>query len=119
MSRSSHRKTPRLRTVGKKPAYPKPGTGEDFPAHRPGTKTGETRSGGKVLQSTRASQARRVAAGKKYKPFTHPDRYNRFLRQLPPARPRKKGEPFRATVPRPAYPNRESTGYKGGRTWRA
>jgi hypothetical protein len=43
-----------------KPAYPRPGTGEDFPAQRPGTKVGETRSGGKVMQSTRASQARRA-----------------------------------------------------------
>ena len=48
----------------KKPAYPKPGTGEDFPARRPGTKVRETRSGQKVMQSTRASQARTAKARK-------------------------------------------------------
>jgi hypothetical protein len=40
----------------KKPAYPRPGTGEDFPAKRPGTKTGESQSGAKIMQRTRASQ---------------------------------------------------------------
>lgn len=71
MSRSSRYSKPRLRALGqpkprKKPAYPKPGTGEDFPARRPGTRIGETRSGQKILQSTRASQARRA---RRQRPF--------------------------------------------------
>jgi hypothetical protein len=42
----------------KPPAYPRVGTGEDFPSKRPGTKVGEDRYGNKRLQPTRATQAR-------------------------------------------------------------
>jgi hypothetical protein len=42
----------------KKPAYPRVGSGEDFPARRPGVRVGEDARGRKRMQPTRASQAR-------------------------------------------------------------
>lgn len=45
----------------KRRAYPKVGSGEDFPARRPGTRIGETRSGGKVLTPTNATKNRQRA----------------------------------------------------------
>jgi hypothetical protein len=80
----------------KKPAYPKVGSGEDFPAKRPGTKIGEGRSGQKRMQSTRASQARRARAAP-------------FDRLVPPTLPTpRRGEPFRARMSPPSYTGKPS-----------
>jgi len=49
-----------------KPAYPKVGSGEDFPARRPGTKVGEGPRGRQVKQSTRTTQARRTKARRRF-----------------------------------------------------
>jgi hypothetical protein len=48
------------RSYKRKPAYPKAGTGEDFPNKRPGTKVGESQSGAKIMQPTRGTQRRRM-----------------------------------------------------------
>ena len=75
----------------KKPAYPKPGTGEDFPARRPGTRVGETSSGQKVMQSTRATQRRRHQRSL--------ERLNRGgIYMLIPSPPRKKASSFKVEV---------------------
>jgi hypothetical protein len=76
----------------KKPAYPKVGSGEDFPARRPGTKVGETSSGQKQMQPTRASQARSLMT---YRRNVGARRFK--ADPIPPATSRR-GEPFQVRV---------------------